>query len=158
MVFRACAGLLALHSILEEADSLVVVHNPVEEDSLAVEHSPVEVEADTLEVDMLEEASAAVQCQIVAARADHHLSYAPLQVAVQMVVLLAPVWVVVVLLVVRVAVPGCSFESPSRVPFIHESDKRHREHTNLHLHEHHSASRTISPRHVCMYSTSQEIT
>jgi hypothetical protein len=110
--------------ILEEEDIPAVEHSPVVEegspvavDSLAVEHSPVVEEENTLVVDILEEASVALQSRIVAVHADPHLSHALLLVAVQgMVVLLIAVRVVVVLLVVRMAVPGCSFESPSRVP------------------------------------------
>ena len=87
----------------------VVVHNPVEEGTLAA--------ADTLVVGILEEASVALQSRIEAAHADLHLSHVLLLVVVQgMVVLLAAVRAQVLLLVVRLVVPGCSFATPSRVP------------------------------------------
>ncbi len=117
MGYRVCVELLlALHNILE-GDSLVEVEGILEEeDSLVVVHIPVAVEADTLAEDILDRVSVALQSRIVAALADHHLSHAPHLVAVRVVVLLAAVRVVVLLLVVRMAVPGCSFVSPSRIP------------------------------------------
>jgi hypothetical protein len=95
--FCACVGLLlALHSI------------PVAEDNLAEEHILVEQEGnlavDTPVEDILEEASAALQSLILAVHADQDLSHALLLVAVQVVVLL---------LVVRMVVPGCSHVTPS---------------------------------------------
>ncbi len=96
--FYAWVGLLLVHSILVEAEG-----NLVEEDI------PV--------VDILEEASAALQSRTVVAHADHHLSHARLLVAVRVeVALLAGVQAMALLLVVRMAVPGCSFVTPSRVP------------------------------------------
>jgi hypothetical protein len=59
---------------------------------------------DTAVVDTLEVAPVALQSRIVAAHADHTVSHALLLVAVQVVVLL---------LVVRMAAPGCSSFSPS---------------------------------------------
>jgi len=105
--------LLALHSILvgegnlaEEHILVAVEGNPVEEhilveaeDNLA-EDTPVEI---LVVVDTLEEASAAVQSQILAVHADQDLSHALLLIAVREVVLL---------LVVRMVVPGCSYVSP----------------------------------------------
>ena len=96
--FCACVELpLALHNILVVEGTLAEVHIPV-----AVEGILVAV--GTPVVDILEEASAALQSRIVAAHADHDLFYALLLVAVHEVVLL---------LVVRMAVPGCSYVSPS---------------------------------------------
>jgi hypothetical protein len=90
----ACVGLqLALHSI------------PVGEGSPAVVHIPVAA-GDTPVVDTLEAVSAALRIRILAAHADHEVCHALLLVAVQVVVLL---------LVVRMAVPGCSYVSPSFV-------------------------------------------
>ena len=95
-------------------DSLAV------EDNLAVAHNPG--------VDILEVAFAAQPCQIVVARVDqdwpHAFQLLVVQVLVfQHVALQAKVFlplvvrVVVLLLVVRLAVPGCSYVSPSRVPY-----------------------------------------
>ena len=122
--FYAWVGLLLVHSILVEAEG-----NLVEEDTLAVEGTPVatkqisvEVEGNLVEedipvVDNLEEASAALQSRTVVALADRHLSHARLLVAVRVeVALLAAVQAMVLLPVVRMAVPGCSFVTPSRVP------------------------------------------
>lgn len=119
--FYAWVGLLLVHSILVEAEG-----NLVEEDTLAVEGTPVatkqisvEVEGNLVEedipvVDILEEASAALQSRTVVAHADHHLSHARLLVAVRVeVALLAAVQAMVLLLVVLMAVPGCSFVTPS---------------------------------------------
>ena len=100
----ACVGLqLALHSIAV-----------VGEGSLAVVHILPVAAADTPVVDTLEAVSAALQIRIVAAHADHEVCHALLLVAVQAVVLL---------LVVRMAVPGCSYVSPSlkRVPIVAKS-------------------------------------
>ena len=95
----ACVGLqLALHSI-----------PVVGEGSLAVVHIlPVAAE-DTPVVDTLEAVSAALRIRIVAAHADHEVCHALLLVAVQAVVLL---------LVVRMAVPGCSYVSPSFINWL----------------------------------------
>ena len=123
---------LVLHSILVAVDTLVaegtlvVVHIPVEEegnlvvvdipvdtlvaaDTLAEEHILVEEEgnlvvAHTPGVDILEVAFAAQPCRIVVAHVDQDLSHAFLLVAVRVVVLL---------LVVRMVAPGCSYGSPS---------------------------------------------
>ena len=89
--------------------NLVVADTPVAEGKLAEVHIPVAVEGilvavGTPVVDILDEASAALQSRIVAAHADYDLFYALLLVAVHEVVLL---------LVVRMAVPGCSYVSPS---------------------------------------------
>ncbi len=102
---------------LEEEDSLAVVHIPVAEEGIPVEDIPVVVHnlveegnlaaADTLVVGILEEASVALQSRIEAAHADLHLFHVHLLVAVHEVVLL---------LVVRMVVPDCSFATPSRVP------------------------------------------
>jgi hypothetical protein len=134
MDFCACLGQLpALHSNLEEGDSLAAVEGnleedslaavripvavegiPVEEDTPAVVYIPVGVEEDTHVVDILEEASDALQSQIVAAHADLHLSHAlPLVEVLVEVVLLAAVRGMVLLLVVRMVVPGCPYISPS---------------------------------------------
>ena len=130
MDFCVCLGQLpALHSNLEEG-SLAAVHIPVavegnleEEDTPAEVHIPVEVEEDTLVVDILEEASVAMQSQIVAAHADLHLSHA---------LLLAAVLVEVVLLVVRMVVPGCPYVSLSLVSCHPErSEGSPRAHTGL---------------------------
>jgi hypothetical protein len=123
--FCACVGLLlALHSIPETEDNLAEEHILVEqEDNLAVDtpaedilvaaveipvDTPAEdilvAAAETPVVDTLEEASAALQSRILAAHADQDLSHALLLIAVQVVVLL---------LVVRMVVPGCSCGSPS---------------------------------------------
>ena len=86
-------------------DIPVVVHNLVEEGNLAA--------ADILVMGILEEVSVALQSRIVVAHVDLHLSHVFLVVVVQgMVVLQAAPQVVVLLLVVRLAVPGCSYVSP----------------------------------------------
>ncbi len=110
--FYAWVGLLLVHSILVEAeDTLAVEGTPV-----ATEQISVEVEGNLVE-DNLEEASAALQSRTVVAPADRHLSLARLLVAVRVeVALLAAVQAMALLLVVRMAVPGCSFVTPSRVP------------------------------------------
>jgi hypothetical protein len=111
--FCACVGLLlALHSIPVAEGNLAVVHILVEEEGNLAVDTPVEIlvvdilvaAADTPVVDTLEEASAALQSRILAAHADQDLSHALLLVAVRVVVLL---------LVVRMVVPGCSYGSPS---------------------------------------------
>jgi hypothetical protein len=119
MGFCVCVVLLLAHdSIPVAVDTLVVVHIPVEEEgNLAEEGIPVEegnlAAADTLVVCILEEASVALQSRIEAAHADLHLFHVLLLVVVQwMVFLLVAVQVVVRLLVVRLAVPGCSYVSP----------------------------------------------
>ncbi len=116
--FYVWVGLLLDHSILVVAEG-----NLVEEDIPVVEGTPVAtkqilvVEEDIPVVDILEEASAALQSRTVVARADRHLSHARLLVAVRVeVALLAAVQAMVLLPVVRMAVPGCSFVTPSRVP------------------------------------------
>ncbi len=107
-----CVG-LAQHNILVAEDSLAVAHSPVvAEDSLAVVHSPVVVEGipvakDIPVVGTLEEASAALRSRIAAARVDLHWFRALLPVAVRGVVVLP---------VGRMAVPRCSYVSPSKVP------------------------------------------
>ena len=119
--FCACVGLLlVLDSIPVEEDNLAEEHSLVAEgnlvadspvDTLVVEilveavDSPVDtlVAAEILVEDTLEEASAAAQSRILAVHADQDLSHALLLVAVQVVVLLQ---------VVRMVVPGCSYVSP----------------------------------------------
>jgi len=89
-----------------EEDSLAVVYILVEEGNLVVAHTPV--------VDILEVAFATQPCRIVVAHVDQDLSHAFLLVVVQvMECLLVAVQVVVLLLVDRLAVPGCSYVSPS---------------------------------------------
>jgi hypothetical protein len=122
--FCACVGLLlALHSIPVAEDNLAEEHILVEQEGNLAVDTPVEdilvaeaetlvvdtlvAEADTPVEDTLEEASAALQSLILAVHADQDLSHALLLVAVQVVVLL---------LVVRMVVPGCSYGSPSLVP------------------------------------------
>ncbi len=116
--FYVWVGLLLDHSILVVAEG-----NLVEEDIPVVEGTPVAtkqilvVEEDIPVVDILEEASAALQSRTVVAHADHHLSRARLLVAVRVeVALLAALQEMVLLLVVRMAVPGCSYGSPSLIP------------------------------------------
>ena len=120
--------LQALHSTLVEADSLVAEHIPVavdslvvvdnlvEEDSLVVEEDNL-VEEGILEVahtlvmeGILEVAFATQPCRIVAAHVDQDLSHALLMVVVQeMAYLQVGVLVLVLLLVVQLVVPGCSY-------------------------------------------------
>jgi len=98
-----------------EEGNLAVVDIPVVEEGIPVED--ILVEEGILVVGILEEASVALQSRIEAAHADLHLSHVLLLVVVQgMVVLLAAVRAQVLLLVVRLVVPGCSFATPSRVP------------------------------------------
>ncbi len=122
--FYAWVGLLLVHSILvvaegtlAEVDTLAVEGTPVATKQISVEVEGNLVEEDIPVVDILEEASAALQSRTVVARADRHLSHARLLVAVRVeVALLAAVQAMVLLLVVLMAVPGCSFVTPSRVP------------------------------------------
>jgi hypothetical protein len=120
MGLYACVVLLlALHSIpVVEEDSLVVVDIPVAEegnlegwDNLAVEYILVAdgnlVVAHTPGVDILEVAYAAQPCRIVVAHVDQDSTHALLAIVVQ---------VVVVLLVVQMADPGCSYKSPFKIP------------------------------------------
>jgi len=112
----AMVDILVGEGNLEEEEILVVVYIPVVgEDIPVVVH--ILVEEGILVVGILEEASVALQSRIEAAHADLHLSHVLLLVVVQgMVVLLAAVRAQVLLLVVRLVVPGCSFATPSRVP------------------------------------------
>ena len=108
----AMVDILVGEGNLEEEEILVVVYIPVVgEDIPVVVHNLVEegnlAAADTLVVGILEEASVALQSRIEAAHADLHLFHVHLLVAVHEVVLL---------LVVRMVVPDCSFATPSRVP------------------------------------------
>jgi hypothetical protein len=126
-------GLYACEVLLPVQDSIpVAVDTLVEEDILAVVDIPVVVEgnqdspvaegnleedslvvAHTLAVDTLEVAFAALLCRIVIAHADQDCSRAFLLVVVQvMVFLLAALQAVFLLLVVRLAVPGCPCVSP----------------------------------------------
>ncbi len=119
--------LLALCSIPVAEGNLVVADTPVAEGKLAEVHIPVVAEgnlladtpvgflvvdilvaADSFVVDTLEEASAALQRRIEAAHADLHLSHVLLLVVVRVeFVPLAVVREMVLLLVVRMAVPDC---------------------------------------------------
>lgn len=111
-----CVGVglqLALHSIPVAGEGmLAVVHIPVEAGDTPV--VDILEAGDTLVVDTLEAASAALQIRIVAAHADHDVAHALLLVAVQVVVLL---------LVVRMVAPGCSYISPflKRAPIVAKS-------------------------------------
>ncbi len=103
-----CVGLLlALHSILVAEGIPAVVHILVAVEGNLAADIPVDIlvaAADTFVVDTLEVVLAALQSRILAVHADQDLSHALLMVAVQGVA---------VLLVVRMAVPGCSYVSPS---------------------------------------------
>ena len=96
---------------LEEEDSLAMTEILVEEGNLVVAHTPV--------VDILEVAFATQPCRIVVAHVDQDLSHAFLLVVVQVAeFLLVAVQVVVLLLIDRLAVPGCPNVSPPNLTLV----------------------------------------
>ena len=106
ILVAAAETLAEEHILVEEADS--PAETLVEEAGILVEEadSPVDTlveEAGILVEDTLEVAFVALHNRILAVHADQDLSHALLQVAVQVVVLLQ---------VVRMVVPGCSYVSP----------------------------------------------
>ena len=104
----AMVDILVGEGNLEEEEILVVVYIPVVgEDIPVVVH--ILVQEGILVVGILEEASVALQSRIEAAHADLHLSHVLLLVVVRVeFVPLAAVQGMVLLLVVRMAVPDCS--------------------------------------------------
>ena len=102
----ACVGLLLALDSIPVVEGNLVADTPVAEILVEAADTPVDTLVEAAEIlveDTLEVAFVALQNRIVAARADQDLSRALPLVVVQVVVLLQ---------VVRMVVPGCSYVSP----------------------------------------------